>query len=67
MQDYLPNVITEYLFDTAKLFSSFFDQCPVLMAETEAIGLSRLKLTHLVSQTLKVGLDLLGIQVIERM
>ncbi len=67
MQDYLPNVITEYLFDTAKLFSSFFDQCPVLKAETEAIGLSRLKLTHLVGQTLKVGLDLLGIQVIERM
>jgi len=67
MQDYLPNGITEYLFDTAKSFSSFFDQCPVLKAETEAIGLSRLMLTHLVGQTLKVGLDLLGIQVIERM
>jgi arginyl-tRNA synthetase len=67
MQDYLPNFITEYLFETARTFSSFFDQCPVLKAETESMGLSRLKLTHLVGQTLRVGLDLLGIKVVERM
>ncbi|MFO0011498.1 MAG: arginine--tRNA ligase [Planctomycetota bacterium] len=67
MQDYLPNFITEYLFDTARTFSSFFDQCPVLKAETESMGLSRLKLTHLVGQTLRVGLELLGIRIVERM
>lgn len=67
MHDYFPNFITEYLFETAKLFGSFFDQCPVLKAETEELGLSRLKLTYLVGQTLKVGLELLGIEVVERM
>lgn len=67
MQDYTPNLITEYLFDTARLFSSFFEQCPVLRAETESEAYSRLKLTALVGKTLRSGLGLLGIDVIDRM
>jgi arginyl-tRNA synthetase len=67
MQDYTPNLITEYLFDTARLFSSFFEQCPVLRADTESEAYSRLKLTALVGKTLRSGLGLLGIDVIDRM
>jgi arginyl-tRNA synthetase len=67
MQEYLPNVITEYLFETARMFSSFFDQCPVLKADTESIGLSRLQLTALAGRILKTGLKLLGIGVVDRM
>jgi arginyl-tRNA synthetase len=67
MQEYLPNVITEYLFETARMFSSFFDQCPVLKADSESVGLSRLQLTALVGRTLKTGLKLLGIGVVDRM
>jgi len=67
MQDYLPNVLTEYLFDLARTFSSFFDQCPVLKADTEESAFSRLQLTCLVGRTLRTGLQLLGIGVVERM
>ena len=67
MVDYLPNVVTEYLFDTAKLFSSFYDQCSVLDAETPESTRSRLRLTDLTSLTLRKGLELLGIGVVERM
>lgn len=67
MVDYLPNVVTEYLFDTAKLFSSFYDQCSVLDAETHETIKSRLRLTDLTSLTLRKGLELLGIGVVERM
>ena len=67
MVDYHPNVVTEYLFDTAKLFSSFYDQCSVLDAETHETIKSRLRLTDLTSLTLRKGLELLGIGVVERM
>jgi arginyl-tRNA synthetase len=67
MSDYLPNVITEYLYETAKLFSSFYEQCPVLRAEDEATILTRLRLTDLTGLTLKKGLELLGIGTVERM
>jgi len=67
MQDYTPNLITEYLHELAKLFSSFYDQCSVLNAATEAEGASRLKLSSVVAKTLKAGLELLGIGVVERM
>lgn len=67
MQDYTPNLITEYLFDLARLFSSFLDQCQVLKADTEREAFSRLKLTALVGKTLKQGLELLGIGVVDRM
>lgn len=67
MSDFLPNMVTEYLYDTAKLFSSFFEQCPVLKAETTEIVLSRLKLTDLTGVTLRKGLELLGIGVVDRM
>jgi len=67
MVDYLPNVVTEYLFETAKLFSSFYDQCSVLGAETPESVLSRLRLIDLTGVTLRKGLELLGIGVVERM
>jgi arginyl-tRNA synthetase len=65
--DYLPNVVTEYLFETAKLFSSFYDQCSVLGADTPESILSRLRLIDLTGLTLRKGLELLGIGVVERM
>lgn len=67
MVDYLPNVVTEYLFETAKLFSSFYDQCSVLGADTPESVSSRLRLIDLTGLTLRKGLELLGIGVVERM
>ena len=65
--DYRPNQLTNYLFELAKSFSAFFEQCPVLKAEEEATKNSRLLLCDLTARTLKQGLALLGIDVVQKM
>ncbi|MBA4190456.1 MAG: arginine--tRNA ligase [Planctomycetaceae bacterium] len=65
--DYLPHLITAYLWDLAKCFSGFFENCPVLKAETPELKESRLLLVDLVSRVIKQALDLLGIRTVERM
>ena len=65
--DYRPNQLTSYLFDLANAYSTFFDQCPVLKAETPELRSSRLLLCDLTACTLKQGLELLGIPVVEQM
>jgi len=65
--DYRPNQLTTYLFDLASAYSTFWEQCPVLRAETPAIRDSRLVLCDLTARTLKLGLSLLGIDVVEKM
>jgi arginyl-tRNA synthetase len=62
-----PNILTDYLFDLANAFSTFFEECPVLKAESAARRDSRLAICDLTAQTLKFGLELLGIEVIDRM
>jgi arginyl-tRNA synthetase len=63
----MPHYLTGYLFDLAKAYSTFFENCPVLKAETEALRDSRLLLCDLTARTIKLGLEMLGIQVVERM
>ena len=65
--EYKPNHLTSYLFDLAQRFAEFFEQCPVLKADDEATKASRLLLCDLVARTLEKGLELLGIQTVERM
>ncbi|MEQ9626317.1 arginine--tRNA ligase [Coleofasciculus chthonoplastes] len=65
-QELLPNRLCQYLYELSEKFSQFYDQCPVLKAE-ESVRLSRLILCDLTAQTLKLGLSLLGISVLERM
>jgi arginyl-tRNA synthetase len=62
-----PNVLTDYLFDLANAFSTFYEECPVLKAESAERRDSRLAICDLTGRTLKFGLDLLGIDVVERM
>ena len=62
-----PNILTDYLFDLANRFSTFFEECPVLKAESNERKLSRLALCDLTARTLKFGLNLLGIDVVDRM
>lgn len=61
------NVVSEYLYNLAGAFMSFYEACPVLKAETDAMRASRLKLCDLTARTLRIGLNLLGIRVVERM
>ena len=66
-RDYRPNWLTSYLYVLANKDSSFFEKCPVLKAEDESIKASRLALCDLTSRTIAKGLNLLGIQTVERM
>ncbi len=66
-QDYAPNQLVDYLLDTAKAYSIFNDNCHVLRAETDEIQTTRLVLVTLCGRVLKLGLSLLGIDVIPRM
>ncbi|EAY1290788.1 arginine--tRNA ligase [Salmonella enterica subsp. enterica serovar Berta] len=62
-----PHVMCAYLYDVAGLFSGFYEHCPILSAENDVIRNSRLKLAQLTAKTLKLGLDTLGIETVERM
>ncbi len=63
----LPNILCAYLFELAGLFSGFYEDCPVLNAESEIEKNSRLMLAWLTARTLNSGLDLLGITTVEKM
>jgi arginyl-tRNA synthetase len=65
--DYRPNQLTGYLFELANRYSTFFEHCPVLKAETAELRDSRLLLCDLTARTLRQGLWLLGIDVVEKM
>jgi arginyl-tRNA synthetase len=62
-----PHVLCAYLYDLAGLFSSFYENCPILGAENPEQQQSRLRLAALTGRTLKQGLDLLGLETLERM
>ena len=61
-----PNLLCNYLFELSGNFMSFYEACPIMKAD-EATKQSRLKLAQLTADTLKEGLDLLGIDVMDRM
>ena len=62
-----PNILADYLFDLANAYSTFYQECPVLKAESPERRDSRLALIDLTARTLQAGLDLLGIGVVEEM
>jgi len=65
-EEYNPNIIADYLFQLASDFNLFYQKLPVLKAEPK-LRQARLELIFAVSLTLKNGLSLLGIEVLERM
>ncbi|MBE1578995.1 arginine--tRNA ligase [Amycolatopsis roodepoortensis] len=58
---YLPHKLCTYLYETAVVFTRFYEQCPLLNAEGAGVRDSRLLLAELTSKTLTLGLSLLGI------
>ena len=62
----LPNRICLYLFELSQKFNQFYEQCDILNADKPA-RTSRLILADLTARTIKLGLSLLGIKVLERM
>ena len=57
---YKPSVLADYLFQTAQLYSSFYQNSPILRSEP-AVRDARLRLCALFGEVLKTGLNLLGI------
>lgn len=68
IKDAQPNLLCNYLYELASLFMSFYEACPILKDGVEpAERNSRLMLSILSAKLLAQGLDLLGIEVMERM
>ena len=65
--DYRPNHLAAYLFEVAGCYSEFYEHCPVLKAESAEIKHSRLLLCDLTARVIAKGLELLGIETVERM
>ena len=58
---YKPSVLADYLFQTAQLYSSFYQNSPILKSE-ESVKAARLSLCALFGEVLRTGLGLLGIE-----
>ena len=68
MKDAQPNLLCNYLYELASQYMSFYEACPILKEGIEpALRDSRLMLSIVVAKLLAKGLDLLGIDVMERM
>ncbi|MEJ6516133.1 MAG: arginine--tRNA ligase [Pseudomonadales bacterium] len=64
--DFQANVLCNYLFEVSGQFMSFYEACPILNQDDE-IKNSRLMIADITSKILKQGLELLGIQTVEKM
>ncbi len=63
-----PNLLCNYLYELASLYMSFYEACPILKDDiSDNVKQSRLALCQVIANTLKQGLDILGIDVMERM
>lgn len=60
-RNYKPSILADYLFQTAQLYSSFYQRSPILKSEA-AVRAARLRLCSLFGKILRTGLDLLGIE-----
>jgi arginyl-tRNA synthetase len=65
-QDLFPSRLCQYLFELSQKYNQFYDKCSVLQAEGD-VRISRLVLCDLTARTLRLGLNLLGIEVLDRM
>jgi arginyl-tRNA synthetase len=61
-----PNLLCNYLYELAGTFMSFYEACPILNAE-ENIRRTRLAIAVLAAETLKQGLEVLGISPLNKM
>lgn len=64
--DCFPNQLCLYLYELSGTFMRFYENCPILKADAE-LRQSRLALAELTAQTLKRGLNLLGIEPLQKM
>lgn len=61
-----PSKVAKYLFELAQCFNTFYQECPVLKAEDD-VKAFRIELIKAVLKTMEKGLDLLGIEIVDKM
>lgn len=66
-EDYDPSSIANFCYNLAKTFHKFYHDHSILKAESEEAKVFRLKLAKMVARVLEAGMDLLGIEMPERM
>ncbi|MCS6788973.1 MAG: arginine--tRNA ligase [Patescibacteria group bacterium] len=66
-KNYLTSYLANYLYELAILLNKFYETTKILKEKENKIKLERLKLIHFVSFILKTGLNLLGIEVVDKM
>ncbi|MGW2669360.1 arginine--tRNA ligase [Streptomyces sp. NPDC001272] len=67
-QEYAPHKVASYLYQLSSLFTTFYDQCPVIKPEPEpVVAENRLFLCDLTARTLNKGMSLLGIRTPEKL
>ncbi|MDO5088510.1 MAG: arginine--tRNA ligase [Leptotrichiaceae bacterium] len=66
-ENYKPNIIADYLFETAKIFNTFYASDSIVKEENINKFNTKLLLAEKTAYIIKEGLDLLGIKVVERM
>lgn len=66
-KDYAPHIIANYLYELAQGFNAFYNKYSVMNAETDEDKNARLVLTNSVAFVIKKGLELLGIETVEKM
>ena len=62
-----PSKVAIYVFNLAKIFNSFYTEHSIGNAESEEKKILRLQLAQLTAQSIKTGMNVLGIRVPERM
>jgi arginyl-tRNA synthetase len=66
-QNYSPSIISQYVYEVAKTYSKFYNDCPVLVAETGSAKSFRLALSAQTAQVLEKAMGLLGIEMPKKM
>lgn len=65
--DAMPHYITSYLYDLTTLFMQFYEQSPILKDDVDELTkMSRLQLANLTAKVIKQGLEILGIEVVNK-
>jgi arginyl-tRNA synthetase len=66
--DAYPHSLCAWLYELASLFMSFYEACPILKdGIDETTRRSRLQLCHASAEVIRISLDVLGIEVMEKM
>jgi len=62
-----PSVLTNYLFDLAQTFNDFYQKHSIIRAKNEELKAARFNLAQKVGERLRLGLDLLNVEWLEKM